>query len=86
MKAHHSHLCIDKILCRLYLWLGTFMCRLVPKLYFSVDNPHQDAVISVAKVESDTLLFPILHDLSAEPPPLVQVNNVDIRISIAQKI
>ena len=46
--------------------------RLIPKLFFAVDNPQHDAVLSVAKDESDSLLYPIMHEFSMEPPPLVQ--------------
>lgn len=48
------------------------MHRLVPHLFFPVDCPQHDPIISVAKDESDALLFPILHELAMEPPPLVQ--------------
>lgn len=46
--------------------------RLVPRLFHAVDSPQQDEVISAAKDESDALLFPILHEFSTAPPPLVQ--------------
>ncbi|KAK7109044.1 hypothetical protein V1264_013160 [Littorina saxatilis] len=48
------------------------LIRLIPNLFFSVDNPQHDAVIAAAKDESDILLYPIMHEFSMEAPPLVQ--------------
>ncbi|XP_076466851.1 LOW QUALITY PROTEIN: huntingtin-like [Babylonia areolata] len=46
--------------------------RLIPQLFFPMDNPQHDPIISAAKDESDSLLSPILYELSMEAPPLVQ--------------
>lgn len=44
----------------------------MPHLYYDLDHPQHDPIISAAKDESDSLLFPILHEFSMDPPPLVQ--------------
>lgn len=46
-------------------------CRLVPRLFYEVDNPQHDPVIALAKEKTDVFLQPILHEMSQEPPPLV---------------
>lgn len=54
------------------LTIDCFHYRLVPHLYYDLDHPQHDPIISAAKDESDSLLFPILHEFSMDPPPLVQ--------------
>ena len=46
--------------------------RLVRKLFYPVDYPHQDPVIAIAKDKTDNFLYPIMHDWCQVPPPPVQ--------------
>ncbi len=46
--------------------------RLVPKLFFAVDNPQQDPVVAIAKDLTDVLLQPLMAEWAEEPPPMVQ--------------
>lgn len=62
------------------------LIRLVPRLFYAVDNPQQDAIISAAKDESDALLFPILHEFSMEPPPFVQGLVAPYHFNVLQEV
>ncbi|XP_071090376.1 huntingtin-like isoform X1 [Haliotis cracherodii] len=48
------------------------LLRLVPKLFFAVDNCQQDPVTAIARDLTDGLLYPLMSEWAEEPPPLVQ--------------
>ena len=55
-----------------YLSYNACFPRLVGRLFFALDYPHQDPIIAVAKDFTNNFLYPIMHDYSQKPAPPVQ--------------
>ena len=48
-----------------------FLCRVVPRLFYSVDSPQQDPVWLLAKTMSTDYLEPIMHEWARPLQPIV---------------
>lgn len=46
------------------------MSRLVPKLFYPVDQPHQESISSLAKVHVSRYLDPVMRDLQPYTPAI----------------
>ncbi|KAL8615828.1 hypothetical protein ACOMHN_048536 [Nucella lapillus] len=60
--------------------------KLIPQLFYSMDNPQHDPIISAAKDSSDSLLYPIMHELCMAPPPLVQGLVAPYHFNVLQEV
>ncbi|XP_029645621.1 huntingtin isoform X2 [Octopus sinensis] len=57
--------------CRVRHCAAVSLVKMIPNLFFAVDCPMQDPVITVAKDYTDSYFTPIVHDWAQESPPTV---------------